>query len=112
MEIEPIADANEFERRLHHPQGRVAVGEEHALRQGAVIDANAQRLVLAFEQTHQRFERINDAITDLGQLGLGKTGAIGIGFVKHKQARIDAHLVNVVGHLQGDLHAVVVHIGH
>ena len=112
VKVEAIANADEFQCRFHHPRGRIAVGKEHPLCQGTVVNPDAQGLVLLLEQGHQGFKRGLDPFTNLRDFSVGKGGSIGIGLVKDKQARIDPHLVHVLGHLQGDLHAVVVHICH
>ncbi len=75
-----------------------------------MVDANAQGLVLLLEQLHQRFKRFRDALTDGRDLLGAEFGAVGVGLVEHEQAGIDPHFVDVLGHLQGNLHAVVVHI--
>ena len=77
-----------------------------------MVDANAQGFVLLFEAANQGFEGLRDALANGGHLIGGEFGAVGIRLVEHKQPRVDAHLVDVFGHLQGDLHAVVVHISH
>jgi hypothetical protein len=43
---------------------------------------------------------------------LGVLGATGLRLFQDEQTRVDAHLVHVLGDLQGDLDAVVVDIGH
>ena len=112
VEVEAVTDADELHRALDHAQRCVAVAEQHPFRQGAVVHADAQGLVLLLQQLHQGFEGLADAISDRRDLGLTEFGAVGVGLVEHEQAWIDAHLVDVLSHLQGDLHAVVVHVRH
>ena len=77
-----------------------------------MVDANAQGFVLLFQAANQGLEGLRDALPNGSNLLCRELGAVGIRFVEHKQPRVDAHLVDVFGHLQGDLHAVVVHISH
>ena len=65
VKVESIANTDEFQRRFHHPRGRIAVGKEHPLCQGTVVHPNAQGLVLLLEQGHQGFKRGLDPITNL-----------------------------------------------
>ena len=77
-----------------------------------MVDTDAQGLVLLLEQLNQWFKCFGDALTDGRYLLGAEFGAIWVGLVEHKQTWVDPHLVDVLGHLQGNLHAVVVHVGH
>ena len=112
VKVESIANADELQSRFHHPRGCIAVSKKHSLCQGTVVHADAQSLVLLLEQGDQGFKGGLDPITDRRHLLRGELGAAGVGLIEDIKARIDPHLVHVLGHLQGDLHAVVVHIRH
>mmetsp|Transcript_15133 Transcript_15133/g.40717 ORF Transcript_15133/g.40717 Transcript_15133/m.40717 type:complete len:332 (-) Transcript_15133:390-1385(-) len=111
VEVEVTADFDDFDGRLDHALGGVTKGEEHALGERAVVDADAERLVLAFERLDERRKHLLEF--DLGgvELLLGELGPVGVALLDDVEAGVDADLVDVLGDLERDLHAVVVHVG-
>ena len=77
-----------------------------------MVNANAQGFVLLLQAADQGFKGFRNPLPNGSHLVWCELGAVGIGLVEDKQPRVDAHLVDMLGHLQGDLHAVVVHISH
>ncbi len=67
VKVEVIADAHEFHRRLDHSLGGVAVGEQHPFGEGAVVDTDAESLVLIPQQGDEWLEGFADAGSDGGE---------------------------------------------
>ena len=99
MVIVALADAHELQRRFHHPLRRVPETVHDAVRQRAVVCADAHGNAVVPELQNQRLEALLDAlqlslIFPIAILALGEPFLVGV------VAGVDAHLLHVLRSLE------------
>jgi hypothetical protein len=111
-EIQGFTNTNKLDGRLYHAFWGVAVGEQHTLGQGPMVDPNAHGLYsdpakksLAAPGFREFWYPISSNSAWVYSVRLV------LGFFKYIKARINADLIDMLGHFQGNFHAVMMNIG-
>jgi hypothetical protein len=111
--LEPVrlADTDILHRRFDHSDGRIAVHDLDAFGEAAVIDADAHRQPALLARFNHGQKRLLNRFQFLLNLSGAIVYAVRVRLAEHEQPWVDAHLVDMLGAFEGDVHALMVDIG-